>query len=393
MSERERELADALAWMLDKSHQLHPDDLPAVTEQALAMLGGSDVDLYFADLAQDVLLHFTGEGESELDIDATVAGRAFRTGQPVVLEVDGGRRLWMPIVDGAERLGVLGVDLADEDGIKATVEAIGRIAALVAELVVARSHYGDNLALGRRRRSLSLASELRWAMLPPQTFATPQMTLAAVVAPAYEIAGDSYDYSANGPIAHVAVFDAMGHGLEASRIVNLVIGAYRHARRTELDLMGTYAVIDSVVNSEFGDFTFATGVIAQLDLERGTLRVLLAGHHRPLLFRGHRFIGELEVAPTLPFGIGDPEPVVGEFQLEPEDCVLFYSDGVIEARNAEGERFGVERLADFLVRAQASEEPAAEIMRRLSKAILTHQGTTLEDDATLLSLRWRRVDI
>jgi serine/threonine protein phosphatase PrpC len=392
MSER-RELADALAWMLDQSHHLHPDDLPALTEQAVALVGGRDVDIYFADLAQDVLLHFSGAGEPELDIDATVAGRAFRTGVPVVLDVDEGRRFWMPIVDGAERLGVLGVVVAGGDGDEATVAAIGRITALVAEFVVSRSHYGDCLALGRRRRPLSLASELRWAMLPPQTFATPQMTLAAVVAPAYEIAGDSYDYSANGSVAHVAVFDAMGHGLEASRIVNLVIGAYRHARRTDLDLTGTQAVIDSVVNSEFGDFTYATGVIAELDLERGTLRVLLAGHHRPLLFRGHRFIGELELAPTLPFGIGDPEPIVGEFQLEPDDIVLFYSDGVIEARNAEGEPFGVERLADFLVRAQSSEEPAAEIMRRLSKAILTHQGTTLQDDATLLSLQWRRVDI
>ncbi|MCU1374060.1 MAG: putative magnesium/manganese-dependent protein phosphatase, partial [Actinomycetia bacterium] len=81
------------------------------------------------------------------------------------------------------------------------------------------------------------------------------------------------------------------------------------------------------------------------------------------------------------------------FQLEPEDRVLLYSDGVIEARNAEGEPFGVERLAEFLVRAQSSEEPAAETMRRLSKAILAHQGTPLEDDATLLSLQWRRVDI
>jgi serine phosphatase RsbU (regulator of sigma subunit) len=390
MSER-REVGDALSWMLDQTHRLHPDDLPAITELALARLGGSDVELYLADLAQDVLLRFSGAGEPELDIDATVAGRAFRTSTPVTLDIDGGHRLWMPIVDGADRLGVVGLVLATDD--EATVKAVERIASLVAEILVSRSNYGDSLAVGRRRRPLSLASELRWAMLPPQTFATPQMTIAAVVAPAYEIAGDSFDYSANGQAAHVAVFDAMGHGLEASRIANLVVGAYRHARRTGLDLVATHATIDSAVNSEFGDFTFATGVMAELDLERGTLRVLLAGHHRPLLFRGHRFIGDLELAPTLPLGIGDPDPIVGEFQLEPEDRVLFYSDGVIEARSAEGEPFGVERLADFLVRAQSPDEPAAETMRRLSKAILTHQGTLLEDDATLLSLQWRRVDI
>jgi serine phosphatase RsbU (regulator of sigma subunit) len=390
MPER-RELADALAWMLDQTHHLHPDDLAPITEQALDMLGGSGTELYLADLAEDVLLRFSGDGEAELDIDATVAGRAFRTSSTVAIDSNGDRRLWVPIVDGADRMGVLGVVVPVDDGL--TVAAIERIATLVAEIVVSRAHYGDALALGRRRRSLSLASELRWAMLPPQTFATPQLTIAAVVAPAYEIAGDSFDYSANGSTVHVAVFDAMGHGLHASRVANLVVGGYRHARRTGLDLPATYTAIDSVVNTEFGDFTYATAVMAELDLDRGVLRVLLAGHHHPLLFRGHRFIGALEVAPTLPLGIGDPDPVVGEFQLEPEDLVLLYSDGVIEARNTEGEAFGVERLAEFLVRAQSSDEPAAETMRRLSKAILAHQGTPLEDDATLLSLQWRRVDI
>jgi serine phosphatase RsbU (regulator of sigma subunit) len=294
----------------------------------------------------------------------------------------------VPILDGADRLGVLGVIVEHED--EDVLDAIRSIVTVLAEITVGRSQYGDSLAVARRRRHLSLASELRWGQLPPLTFLTTGITITGVVSPPYEVAGDAFDYSVTGSTAHVALIDAMGHGLEASRIANLVVASYRNARRAGLDLLSTYAAMDSVVNSEFGDFTFATGAVGELDLDDGRLRLVLAGHPRPLLLRDRRFIGELEVAPTLPLGIGDQAPTIGEIQLEPDDRILLFSDGVVEARNTEGEEFGVERLADFLVRAHAAEEPAPETLRRLTKAILGHQGTPLEDDATLLLVQWRR---
>jgi serine phosphatase RsbU (regulator of sigma subunit) len=381
-------VADALRGMLARAHQLHPDRLPDVVTDAVHTIGGRDVELHFVDLAQDVLLRASGPGEPELEVDATVAGRAYRNVQTVLVDVDGGTRAWVPLLDGADRLGVLGAVLDAGDAVQ--LEGLEAIAALTAELVVARSQYGDSLALAKRRRPLSLASELRWAMLPPRTFATERVTISALVEPAYEIAGDHFDYSAVGDTFHLAVFDAMGHGLEASRLVNLVVGAYRSSRRAGHGLDGTYAFIDATVNDQFGDFAFATGVLVELDASTGELRVLRAGHPPPLLFRNGRLIGEIDVAPTLPLGIGDSQASTGTIHLEPDDWVLLYSDGVIEARNAEGEEFGVERLSDFLVRAAASEEPLPETLRRLSKAILAHQETPLEDDATLLLLHWRR---
>jgi serine phosphatase RsbU (regulator of sigma subunit) len=382
-------LADALDGMLRRMHDLHPEAMPALAAAAVAMIGGRDVQLYLSDLGQEVLLRAGGDGDAELDIDATVAGRAYRTQVPAVTDHVDGRRVWVVLLDGADRLGVLGA-VFDEPG-PDEIEGLQRIAGLFAELAVARAQYGDALALGRRRRPLSLASELRWAMLPPLTFAAERLTIAAVVEPAYDIAGDSFDYSMFGPVAHVGLFDAMGHGLEASRVANLVVASYRNARRTGLDIAETYRVMDAAVRSEFGESTFATGILAQLDTDSGALRVLLAGHHAPLLLREGRLIGPLEVEPTLPIGIGDPAPVVGTFSLQPDDRVLFFSDGVVEARSSQGELFGVERLADFLVRADASQEPLAETMRRLSKAILQHQSGRLDDDATLLLVEWRRL--
>ena len=390
MSQRSR-LGDALAGILDRAHRLHPEDLPSLVEDAVGIIGGRETEIYLVDLAQDVLLRFSGAGEAELDIDATIAGRAFRSTSPVTIESEGELRAWVPILDGAERLGVIGAVVDDDE----QIESLGRIATLVAEIIVARANYGDALTMGRRRQPLSLPSELRWAMLPPLTFATERVTIAAFVAPPYEIAGDTFDYSVTGPTAHFAVFDAMGHGLEASQMANLAVGAYRHARRSGIDLVDTHHHIDAAIAEEFGSSKFVTAAFAQLDLDRGGLRVLLAGHPRPLLVRDGNLVGDLDVRPTLPLGLGlgDERPSVGEFQLEPADFLLLYSDGVVEGRDEHGEPFGVDRLADFLIRAQANDEPAAETMRRLGRAILAHQGTELEDDATLLSVQWRRSSI
>jgi serine phosphatase RsbU (regulator of sigma subunit) len=269
------------------------------------------------------------------------------------------------------------------------VRTCTRLAALTGELVVSRSQYGDAIMVSRRTERLSLAAELRWALLPPLTFETHGINLAGILEPAYSVAGDTFDYSVDVSTAHVAVFDAMGHGLEAARIANLVVGAYRHARRAGLDLVATYEAACDAVAEQFDPSRFCTAILAQLDVGTGELRLLLAGHPPPLLLRNHQVVGDLSCRPTTPIGLRDHDPLVATFQLEPDDRVVLYTDGVVEARRPNGDDFGLDRLADFLVRAELSGEPAAETMRRLAKAVLAHQEGRLQDDATLLMAHWR----
>ena len=77
-------------------------------------------------------------------------------------------------------------------------------------------------------RGDGLAAEFRWALLPPLTLWSPRVRIAGMLEPAYEIAGDAFDYAVNGDIAHVAMFDTVGHGMRACRIANLAIAMYRN---------------------------------------------------------------------------------------------------------------------------------------------------------------------
>jgi hypothetical protein len=346
-----------------------------------------DAVVYLVDVDQRLLVPLDG-GDS-LSIDTTLAGRAFRTEQILDGTVDdhgnGRRRLWIPIIDGAERIGMLAVSVDDlDDLIRQRVQAV---ASLVALLVVSKLPYGDALVCARRLRPMDLAAELRWEILPPLTYVNDRIAISGILEPAYEVAGDSFDYALNGDLVHVAIIDAMGHGLEASQIANVAAGAYRNARRSGADLSGMFMAMDEVVSSQFGVEKFVTGQLGVLDASTGLLRWINAGHPVPILLRGHRVV-DVELSPCLPIGMGDVPTTDAELALEPADTVLFFTDGVIEARSPDGHQFGRERLADLLVRAAAAGETVAETVRKLCHAVLDHQQGRLQDDATLLLLSW-----
>lgn len=76
-------------------------------------------------------------------------------------------------------------------------------------------------------------------------------------------------------------------------------------------------------------------------------------------------------------------------QLEPGDRLLLYTDGIVEALTPDGERFGLDRFADFVIRREADGVSAPETLRRLIHSILSYQRGQLQDDATVMLVEWR----
>ena len=261
---------------------------------------------------------------------------------------------------------------------------------------MAKTLYGDTIVRLRRSQQMGLAAEMQWSLLPPLTFACPQVTIAAALEPAYQVAGDTVDYAVDARRARLGVFDGMGHGLQSAQLAALTVAAYRNARRADRSLSDTARTIDEALLAGFGGEAFTTAVLAELDTDTGLLQWVSAGHPEPLLLRGGRLVKSLHVDAAPPLGLGhtaDPtgpaDPVtVGTETLQPGDRVLFYTDGVTEARSPDGDFFGPERLVDLLARNLAGGLPTPETMRRVVRALLSHQQGQLTDDATLLLLEW-----
>lgn len=383
-----------IARLLRAQQDADPDALVETLLSAVSALGGSDLLLYLVDYGHttllphpDVLPH--GEAAQPAALEGTMAGRAFTSQAPLAVQRENGWHVWIPVCERANKLGVLAMTLPEWDGdIEYLCTELGLAAA---HLVISSAQYTDLPHLLRRRRDMDLAAELQWSLLPPLAFATTNTTIAGLLEPAYTVGGDSFDYALNGGCLEFAVFDSVGHGLTSAVLGSLVIGAYRHGRRAGEGLQELAASIDAAMHSFPGPHPFATGLLARLDVGSGVLSWLTCGHPQPIIVRGGTTLDELAVTPRLPLGLGGLAPVhaeVIEMGLEPGDGVLLYTDGVIETRDESGAFFGEARLRDLLAREHHAGGSPQEVVRRLVRSTLEHAGTGLEDDATLLYLRW-----
>ena len=391
--------AAMLGRLLRRTHLSAPAELATIVAEEARAIGVERLVMYLVDYDQRRLVPVPSpdaEGREPLSVHGTMAGRSFSASTIVQAEGEGerGRRAWLPLLDGTERLGAVELTFADEPETlsEALITVCERYAHLVATLVVTKGAYSDVFERVRRSRPMTVASELLWSLTPPLVTASDDFVLGGMLEPAYDMGGDALDYALNGQVLHLAVFDAMGHGLAAAGVAAFALSAYRSSRRAGGDLQAHYAAIDEAVAEQYPGDRFVTAMLAELDIGSGRLRWLSAGHPPPLLLRASRLVKTLEVPPLPPMGmrLARGAPVEGDESLEPGDMVLLYTDGLTEARRPGGELFTVERLGEFIEREAAGGQAAPETLRRLREAIIERRAGSLRDDATAILVEWRR---
>lgn len=324
-------------------------------------------------------------------VATTMAGRAFVAQQVTSAQRPAGMRVWAPVVEGSDRTGVLALTVPETtDDVMQACEELGLFAGY---LIATQSRFTDLYSLYRRRRSLSLAASMQWDLLPPLVLKTQRMTLAGVLEPAYDVGGDCFDYALNHTVFDMAIFDAMGHGLQAALVASLAVGSYRHDRRENHPLEAMHCALETALARQFQGAVFATGLLARIELDTGMMTWTNAGHPPPILIRGGTALGELHCQPTVPWGLATMTDTVGDpptatARLEPGDRVLFYTDGVVEAHLPGQEQFGVDRLVELITQHSSDQEEAEEIVRLVVGAVLDHQSDELPDDATVVLFQW-----
>jgi hypothetical protein len=385
---------DALRRVLDRSHLWTPEDISPSVNAAVAQLD-LRARVWLVDYEQVALRVLAEPGEEMPDpmlIDGSLPGRAFARVEtmPAHGGRDGARRWWVPMLDGTDRLGVIEfVASPDRDpGDRQFIRHCELLAGLVGHLVATISARGDLVDRVRRTRPMATASELLWRLLPPLTSSTDRVAVSAILQPCYEVGGDGFDYTLDGTTANLVILDAVGRGLRAGLACAVALAAIRATRNAGGGLYDQARAADAALTEQFPDTRFATAVLAQLDLDCGRLRYINAGHPAPLLLRGGRLVGELKGAGRMPLGIDDASVEVGEQILEPDDRLLFYTDGVTEARTADGDRFGLGRLVDLAEQHESTGLPPPETLRRLAQAVVDHQSGPPTDDATLMMVQW-----
>ncbi len=276
------------------------------------------------------------------------------------------------------------------------------------------SYQADQL---RVERDLQIARDIQRGFLPSSLPDLPGWQIAARFIPAYEVAGDFYDmfYLTNKIRIGFVVADVCDKGIGAALFMGLARSLLRAfaqqnytvnwagvfggetpgglGRRAARPAVGVNALKNAVtltnnyIATNHGESNmFATLFFGILDPETGAVNYVNAGHNPPLIVNTRREIKAhlprtgvaVGMFPDLEFG-------VEQTQLEPGDTLLAFTDGVTEAKNANGELFSDERLEALL----AGAPPAAEgLLDHIERAIKDHVGSAPQsDDITMLALR------
>ena len=379
-----------LGQLLDRAHEMPPQLIAPLVAEEIRAIGGRDVSILLQDYAQLSLVPLPGRGLTDgesLPLEGSPAGRAFLSETVVEQPQDGGVRMFLPLLDGSDEIGVMALTLDsvnDDDR-----RLLRRLAGLVADMLVTKNNYTDQFLRARRREPMSVSAEIQWSLLPPLTMTTPQVAVAGILEPAYDVAGDSLDYALNDDVLHLAMIDAMGHGLNAAVLATVAVGAYRHARRAQPGLAELYAFMDTAIDDQFGPDHFVTAQMMYLNITTGHLQWVNAGHPAPLLIRDHHVIGALEGPGTLPVGFGGSKPQINTRQLRRGDRVLAYTDGLVEEHTTGGTLFGEDRLIATIERVGPASATVQQMVRKLSHTLLRERGGITSDDATLFLIEWR----
>ena len=243
------------------------------------------------------------------------------------------------------------------------------------------------------KRDLEIARDIQRWLLPATAPAVPGLAISFATRPANTVAGDYYDVFARTasvggePLFIIAVADVAGKSIPAALLMATFQASLRTLSTAPCSLMELVNGMNQYAcsNSQSG-LRFTTAFIAEYDPGARVLTYINAGHNAPILRRSQ---GELEYLTLggLPLGIQSNSGYeTGTIVLQPSDWLIIYTDGLIEAVNAQDVEYGEQRLLD-VVNASAATTPE-EMLRRVMFDVDMFVGTTPQhDDITSLLVK------
>ena len=241
----------------------------------------------------------------------------------------------------------------------------------------------------RMQGELKVASDIQMAMVPkifPPFPKRDDLDLSASIVPAKEVGGDLYDFFIRDEKLHFCIGDVSGKGVPAS----LLMAVTRTQYRTLAAQHDSPAQIVSTINDSMDEINennmFVTFFCGVLDLKTGHMKYCNAGHNAPYILTDA--IRELPVEPNLPLGVlSGFEFAEQSVDLNYDDALLLYTDGLNEAENIHHEQFGESGIRAVL----HTRRTAQEQIDALKAAVAAFVGEAEpSDDLTMLFLHYLR---
>ncbi len=306
----------------------------------------------------------------------------------VLLNPETRSELAVPLIYKDKAIGVLDLEHTRRgfftDDHKRTITTLAAQIAIAVE----NAQLYEEIARQERRleRDLALARELQVRLLPQTRPKLTNLEVAARFVPARAIGGDLYDF-VDYSLSRLGIIigDVSGKGAPAAIYAALVSGILR----SHAPIEPAPAEMLSAVNNSLGerriDAQFVSIIYAVWDDAMRTLQVANSGLPRPIYSHDGRI--EIIEATGLPLGLfDDAEYDEFTFRAKPGDMFVFFSDGILDARNTDGELFGRQRVEQ--ITAESADKSADYVVDSLFEAVEKHAaGVDPFDDQTVVAIK------
>ena len=235
---------------------------------------------------------------------------------------------------------------------------------------------------------LRIARDIQMSMIRSRFPEMPEFDLFASIAPAKEVGGDLYDYFVDGETLYFCIGDVSGKGVPASLLMTVTTSQFRTVSRYLSQPEEIMMAINDQIAEGNEKHMFVTMFIGCLDLKTGHLAYSCGGHNSPLLIG--QSIEQLPVAQKLPVGvISGMKYEMQETQIASGTTLLLYTDGLTEAKNANSELFGGDRMTKTVERLLSEGEATPKsIICGLTDAVKTFAADAEQsDDLTMMAIR------
>ena len=243
-------------------------------------------------------------------------------------------------------------------------------------------------------KEVEITSKIQKNILPAKIPEHKHLELAAISVMAKETGGDFYDYHVHEQDKEITmlVADVSGKSLPAALFMAISSSVLRTIIRTETDPTRILEMANDLIYEESESGMFVTVFLSRYEPMTGLLRYASAGHNEMLIVHPDGTHQQLS-SKGVPLGILANQKGKykgGEIPIKEDDLLVLYTDGVIEAINAENEEFGMDNFLNLLI-ANKSEPPEV-IVDRVHRTVTEFAGQELQyDDFTLLITRFRDI--
>jgi sigma-B regulation protein RsbU (phosphoserine phosphatase) len=290
----------------------------------------------------------------------------------------------------AEIIGVLYVDSASVSAgmSKARVDALETLASEAAMAIYNARLYKDSQDKRRMEEQLAIARDIQQALLPQPNRKLDYLRVCSQSLPCYEIGGDYFDYfDLDSGRFGFALGDVSGKGMPAALLASLIQGFFSAQTNFDTPLPEIICAVNRSLAQRGPDNRFMTFFFGILDID-GNCTYVNAGHNPPFLLSRNGTIRELDVGGTVLGFFPGARYQSETIKLQPDDHLILFTDGVIEALNTAGEEFGTDRLTVLLKENAGATAP--EILARIQEAVLSFSSNAPQhDDITMMVLGYR----